>query len=97
MLFAFSTSVTIAEGDKERGDKATGFSCQVQEQDPPPFQQWFLNGLTFSNIYDYRDVIFHSYPTPATKEFKMHGWEECAFPVILHFTIRDTIKDPSEW
>jgi len=39
MLFAFSTSVTIAEGDKERGDKATGFSCQVQEQDPPPFQQ----------------------------------------------------------
>jgi hypothetical protein len=27
----------------------------------------------------------------------MHGWEECAFPVILHFTIRDTIKDLSEW
>lgn len=39
MLFTFSTSVVVAGGDKERGDKAQGLSCQVQEQDPPPFEQ----------------------------------------------------------
>ena len=68
MLFAFSTSVTVAEGDKERGDKATGFSCQVQEQDPPPFEQWFINGFTFINIYDYKNGIFNTHQSFATKE-----------------------------
>ena len=41
LVVALSVSVVspvLAGGDQVRGDKAEGPACQIQEQDPPPFQ-----------------------------------------------------------
>ncbi|MFC1910428.1 hypothetical protein ACFLXC_03945 [Chloroflexota bacterium] len=39
LALSFSlASPVFAGGDQVRGDKAEGPACQVQEQDPPPFQ-----------------------------------------------------------